>query len=149
MYLADDYDSATQDDIIRDSITLREGYLSPPECAREQIPYPPSLDYLLPSSGHQESDESDSPPSTPPDPENATATLLIMSHAVDLLGPSISRRCSDSEVLGFLPHPPSPGKPKRSKRNAKRTSGDQPSFGFTFSEDSFSSSSFEGCLGGF
>jgi hypothetical protein len=133
VYLADDYDSATQDDIIRDSIPLREGYL-PPECPREPSTYPPpSLDYP-PSSGHQESDESDSPPSTPPEPTSPSGTVLIVSHAVDVLGPSISRRRSDSEVLDFLPHPPSPGKPKRPKRNVKRTCGDQPALGFTFSK---------------
>lgn len=147
VYLAEDYDSTTQDDIIRDSIPLREGYL-PPEHPRETPTYPHPLDYSS-SSSHTESDESDTPLSTPPDPTNPGATPLIITHPMDLLGPCLSRRRPDSDVLGFLPHPPSPGKPRRPKRNSKRTCSDKPLFGCTFGEDSFSSPSFEGCLGGF
>jgi hypothetical protein len=147
VYVVEDYDSPTQDDIIRDSIPLREGYL-PPERPRDTSTCPHPLSYS-PSSGHPESDESDDPPSTPPDPENQSATLLIVTHPMDVLGPSLSRRHSDTDVLGFLPHPPAPGKPKRSKRNVKRPCNDQLSLGCTFSEDGFSTPSFEGCLGGF
>lgn len=148
MYLAEDSDSTTEDDIIHDSIPLREGYL-PPEHPREIITYPHDpFDYSS-SSTLPESDESDSPLSTPPDPSDPSATPLVVTHPMDLLGPSLSRRRPDSDILGFLPHPPTPGKPKRSKRNARRPSSDKHLFGCTFGEDSFSSPSFEGCLGGF
>ena len=147
VYLAEDNDSATQDDIIHDSIPLREGYL-PSELPRESPTYPRSLEYSS-SPGHPESDESDSLLSTPPDPTNPSATPLIVTHPMDLLGPCISRIRPNNEVLGFLPHPPAPGKSKRPKRNLKRTCSNSPLFGCTFREDSFSTPSFEGCLGGF
>ena len=149
VYLAEEYDStAWEDDIIRDSIPLREGYL-PPEHPRDTSTYPYPLDYSS-SSSHTESDESDTPLSTPPDPTIPGATLMIMTHPMDVLGPSLSRRRSDSDVLGFLPHPPTPGKPKRPKRASKRASGDKHLlFGCTFSEDNFSTPSIEGCFGGF
>lgn len=145
VYLAEDYDSSTQDDIICDSIPLRNGYL-PPHHPCEAPSYPHPFGYS--SSSNTESDESDSSLSTPPDLTNPSATLLIMTHPSDLLGPSLSRRRSDSDVLGFLPHPPASARPKRSKRS-KRIPNDKHSLHCTFSEDSFSNSALEGCLGGF
>jgi hypothetical protein len=145
VYLAEDYDYTAQDDIIRDSIPLRNGYL-PFEHTREIPTYPPALDY---SSSQTESDDSDGSLSTPPDPTNLGATPLIATHPSDILGPSLARRRSDSDVLGFLPHPPTSGKPKRSKRSLQRTYSEKRLFGCTFSEDSFSTPAFEGCLGGF
>jgi len=147
VYLAEDYDNTAQDDIICDSIPLRDGH-SPPEYLREAPTYPPSLDCSS-SSAHPESDESDGPLSTPPDPTNLSATPLIVTHPPDILGPSLSRRRSDSDVLAFLPHPPCSEKPKRPKRSLKRTHSDRQLFGCTFSEDRFSTPAFEGCLGGF
>ena len=147
VYLAEDHDSATQDDIIRDSIPLRDGH-PPPERPCEASTYPHSVDYSS-SSTQPESDESDGSLSTPPDPSNLSAAPLIMTHPPDLLGPSLSRRRSDSDVIAFLPHPPSPPKSKRPKRSLKRTYSDKPLFGCTFGGDSFSTPAFEGCLGGF
>lgn len=146
VYLVEDYDSAPQDDIIRDSIPLREGYLQPEHTCETPI-YPYSLDDSS-SSSSPESDESDSPLSTPPDSTNCSATPLTVTHPMDLLGPSLSRIRSDSDVLGFLPHPPTPRKPKRPKRNLNGRCGEKRLSGYTFGEDSFSTS-FEGCLGGF
>ena len=136
VYLVEDYDSTSQDDIIRDSIPLRDGH-SPL--------YPHSLDYSS-SSTHTESDESDGSLSTPPDPTNLSTTPLIATHPPDILGPSLSRRYSGGDVLAFLPHPPSPPRSKRPKRGLK--SG-RHSFNCAFGEDSFSTPVFEGCLGGF
>ncbi|KAF9786701.1 hypothetical protein BJ322DRAFT_1051460 [Thelephora terrestris] len=147
VYVEEDNDNATQDDIIRDSIPLRDGYL-PLEHPLESVTYPHSLDYSS-SSSNTESDESDSSLSTPPDPTNPGATPLIASHPFDLLGPSLSRRRSDSDMFGFLPHPPNSEKPKRSKRSSRRTYSDTHLLGSTFSETSFSTPAFEGCLGGF
>lgn len=146
VYLAEDWDDATQDDIIHDSIPLRDGHF-PPEHPRGSPTYPRSVDYFY-SSTHPESDESDGSLATPPDPTNLGATPLIMTHS-DILGPSLARRCSDNDALAFLPHPPSPPKPKRPKRNLKHTHNDNDLYGCTFSQDSFSTPGLEGCLGGF
>jgi len=140
VYLAEDHESTTQDDIIRDSIPLRDGHFPL---------YPHSVDYSSSSSTQTESDESDGSLSTPPDPTNLSATPLIATHPPDILGPSLSRRCSDSHVLAFLPHPPSPPKPKRPKRDLKSTYSDKYPSGCTFGGDNFSTPVFEGCLGGF
>ena len=148
VYLAEECDSATQDDIICDSIPLRDGH-SPPEHPREFLTYPHSIDYSSSSSTHPESDESDGSLLTPPDPTNLGTTPLIATHPSDILGPSLARRRSDSDVLAFLPHPPSPPRLRRPKRSLKRTYSDRRPFGCTFSEDSFSTPVFEGCLGGF
>ena len=138
VYLAEDHEDTTQDDIIRDSIPLRNGHIPP---------YPHSIDYS--SSTHTESEESDGSLSTPPDPTNLGATPLIVTHPSDILGPSLSRRRSDSHVLAFLPHPPSPPKSKRPKRGLKRADSDKHPFSRSFGEDGFSTPVFEGCLGGF
>jgi len=146
VYLVEDCDSALQDDIIHDSIPLRDDrfqYDRPHEAT-----YPPNLEYSS-SSTQPESDESEGPVLTPPDPSNFSATALIATHPPDLLGPSLTRRRSDGDVLSFLPHPPSSEKPKRPKRTLKRTYSEKRLFGCTFSEDSFSTPAFEGCLGGF
>ena len=147
MYLAEDSDGATQDDIIRDSVFLRDGCL-PLERPNEIRSYPHPFDYSS-SSSQSESDESDAPLFTPPDPTNPGVTPLIVTRHSDILGPSLSRRLSDTDVLGFLPHPPSSEKPKRSKRNPKRIQSDKPLFGCALDGDGFTSPSFEGCLGGF
>lgn len=147
VYLAEDWDRATQDDIIHESIPLRDGHF-PPEHPRGSPTYPRSVDYFS-SSTHSESDESDDPLATPPDPTNLSATPLIITHASDILGPSLARRRSDGDVLAFLPHPSSSPKSKRPKRSLKRTLSDKNMFGCTFSEDSFSTPGLEGCLGGF
>ncbi|KAF9654131.1 hypothetical protein BDM02DRAFT_39927 [Thelephora ganbajun] len=146
VYLEEDYDSATEDDIIRDSIPLRDGRF-PPECPRETSTYPHSLECSS-SSTSSESDESDGSLSTPPEPADLSATPLIVSRPSDLLGPSLARR-SDGDVLAFLPHPPTSEKPKRPKLSPKRTYSGKHPFGCTFSDDSFSVPAFEGCLGGF
>lgn len=147
VYLAEDNDNATQDDIIPDSIPLRDGHFQP-EHPRDAPAYPHTLNYPS-SSTHPESDESDGSLATPPDLSNIGTTPLIVTHPSDILGPSLSRRRSDSDTLSFLPHPPSPEKPKRPKRALKRAYSDKHLFGCTFSEDKFSTPAFEGCLGGF
>jgi len=147
VYLAEDCDSAPQDDIIHDSIPLRDDRFQHNH-PYEPSTYPPNLDYFS-SSTHPESDESEGPVLTPPDPSNFSATPLIVTHPPDLLGPSLTRRRSDGDVLSFLPHSPTSEKPKRPKRSLKRTYSDKRIFGCTFSEDSFSTPAFEGCLGGF
>ena len=146
VYLEDECNGSSQDDIIRDSIPLRDGHF-PLDHPRGPPTYPHSILYT--SSTLLESDDSDESLSTPPDPSNHGATPLIVTHPPDILGPSFTRRRSDSDVLAFLPHPPSPPKPKRSKRSPKRAHSDQYPLSCAFSEDSFSSSALEGCLGGF
>ena len=148
VYLAEEFDAATQDDTFRDSTPPRDSRFQP-ERPLETTTYPHTLDYLS-SSTHPESDESDGSLPTPPDPCDLGATPLIVAHCPsDLLGPSLTRRRSDEDVLCFLPYPPSPEKPKRSKRPLKRTNGEKHLFGRTFCEDNFSTPAFEGCLGGF
>ena len=147
VYLAEDCHSVPQDDITHDSIPIHDDYFQR-ERHYEPPTYPPNLDYSSPST-QLESDESEGPALTPPEPSTFGATPLIVTHTPDLLGPSLARRRSDSDVLSFLPHPPTSSKPKRPKRTPKRTSSDTRLFGYTFSEDSFSAPAFEGCLGGF
>jgi hypothetical protein len=139
--------------------TWRRTTITPPRMISSATQYPFAMatshntpittDYSLSSSTNTESDESDGPLSTPPDPTNFSATPLILTHPPDILGPSLSRRRSDGDVLAFLPHPPSPPKPKRPKRSLKRTDSDKHLFACAFSEGSFSTPAFEGCLGGF
>ena len=145
VYVAEDHDGATQDDIVHDSIPLRDGHFQL-EHPHEAHTYPPTLDY---PSTNPESDESDGSLSTPPDPSNLSATPLFVTHPPDLLGPSLTRRRPDSDVFSFLPHPPSPEKPRRPKRAPKRRYSHERLIDCTFGADSFSTSAYEGCLGGF